>query len=438
MTYPTSTDVTAGQATAAAHYNNLRNDALYLGNPVTDSDLLANLLAAYQSGLTLQYLATNKVRVPASASAPVRLMVGGVMLSAAANVDLAAAPAGGAMTYYVFAVRTAGSTTFTLAINASATETATTRLIGQFYWNSTALTLLQSKPRLDILAQTYDETAQVCQGRLTLTSAAPVTTSDVLAATMLYFTPFMGNYVSLWEAGVGWRTWYFSELSLNLAGYTAGKNFDIFLYSKSGTLTLESLVWTSDSVRATNVLLQDGRYVKSGDATRLYLGTIRTTAVTGQCEDSVKLRFVWNYYNRKPRKLLAVDPTGTWTYTLAAFRAANGNTTDGQGRVSLVVGLSEDTLKITRVGEGANSSTGNGAAVGIGVDAATTNSSDFSMSVTVATANGLVNLRADLVTTLSPGYHYLQSLEYADTGGTFTWYGTMSYIHTGLVTEVLA
>ena len=326
MTYPTSTDVIAGQATAAAHYNNLRNDALYLGNPVTDSDLLANLLAAYQSGITLQYLATNKVRVPASTAAPVRLMVGGYMLSAAANVDLAAAPSGGAMMYYVFAVRTAGSSTFTLAVNGSATESTTTRLIGQFYWTSTAITLLQSKQRVDSLTQTYDENTQVCQGRLTLSSGTPLTTADILTATTVYFTPYQGNFISLWEVGIGWHTLYFTELSLSIAGYTAGKNYDIFAYSNAGTPAIESLVWTSDTVRATALVLQDGRYVKSGDPTRLFLGTFRTTAVTGQTEDSKVNRFVANFYNPVAKNML-VDEITAHAYN-GATRLWNGSSTN--------------------------------------------------------------------------------------------------------------
>lgn len=37
----------------------------------------------------------------------------------------------------------------------------------------------------------------ICQGRLTLTSGTPVTTSDVTAATTIYFTPYKGNRIAL-------------------------------------------------------------------------------------------------------------------------------------------------------------------------------------------------------------------------------------------------
>jgi hypothetical protein len=43
-----------------------------------------------------------------------------------------------------------------------------------------------------------------------------------------------------------------------LSGYTTGKPFDIFGYDNSGSLAIESLVWTNDTVRATALTLQDG------------------------------------------------------------------------------------------------------------------------------------------------------------------------------------
>jgi hypothetical protein len=66
MTYPTSSPVSAGQPTASSHYNTLRADALYLGQLERDSTSLGALLQRYESGLCLEYLAVNRLRVPAS------------------------------------------------------------------------------------------------------------------------------------------------------------------------------------------------------------------------------------------------------------------------------------------------------------------------------------------------------------------------------------
>ena len=119
---------------------------------------------------------------------------------------------------------------------------------------------------------------------------------------------------------------YLSELSLNISGYTAGKNYDIFIYNNAATPALESLVWTNDTTRATALVLQDGRYVKSGDLTRLYLGTIRITAVTGQCEDSAVRRFVYNQYNQVLRALFVAEATNH-TYS-GSYRKWNNSDTN--------------------------------------------------------------------------------------------------------------
>ncbi len=59
MTYPLSSDVVAGQPTAADHYNNLRADALRLGQAAADSNNLADLLTQRTSRtLTIQLLGT--------------------------------------------------------------------------------------------------------------------------------------------------------------------------------------------------------------------------------------------------------------------------------------------------------------------------------------------------------------------------------------------
>ena len=141
----------------------------------------------------------------------------------------------------------------------------------------------------------------LCEGRLTLLTGVPVTLADQAAKTTIYFTPFKGNRISLYD-GTGWVTHVFTQKSLTVPA-TTSTPFDIFAYSDSGTVTLEALNWTNDTTRATALTTQDGVLVKTGVTTRRYLGTGRTTAVEGQIEDSVALRFLWNYYNRVERRL---------------------------------------------------------------------------------------------------------------------------------------
>ena len=152
----------------------------------------------------------------------------------------------------------------------------------------------------------------VCNGRLTLETAVPVSTTDQSAKTTLYFTPFKGNQIGLYS-GSAWNVRTFAELSLSLAAYTASKPYDIFAYDNAGTVTLESLVWTNPTTRATALTLQDGVLVKTGATTRRYIGTIYVNASGGQTDDTAAIRSVFNYYNRVPRQLAKHDSTASWS-----------------------------------------------------------------------------------------------------------------------------
>lgn len=136
MPYPLSSDVSSGQPTAHQHYNNLRADALHLGQAAADAVSLGAFFRRYADNIRIEYLASNRLRVPHVTTRPATLMVGGIMLQSAANIDLPAGSfSGGAAVWYIFARRTAGSTAFTLEVNTSNAETANTRLIGEVYWD---------------------------------------------------------------------------------------------------------------------------------------------------------------------------------------------------------------------------------------------------------------------------------------------------------------
>ena len=202
MTYPTSSDVSAGQPTAANHYNYLRADALRFGEPVADAVNLADLFSRYEHNLRMEYLATNKIRVPATNIAPVGIVINGTPLRAVANVDLAAAPSGAAGMFYVFAVATPASTTFTIVISTSATEETDQRLIGSFYWGGSAIVQdsIQTEYSSFLESMLPIPRPHMVQGRLTLSTSTPVTITDVTGGT-IYFTPYKGNKVSLYSAG---------------------------------------------------------------------------------------------------------------------------------------------------------------------------------------------------------------------------------------------
>ncbi len=247
----------------------------------------------------------------------------------------------------------------------------------------------------------------VCQGRLTLTTAVPVTTADVTAATTLYFTPFRGNLIGLFD-GTVWKTYAFTEQSITLASLTAALPYDVFIVDS--TLALELVAWTNTTTRATALVTQDGILCKSGALTRRYLGTICITATTGQCEDSVAHRLVWNYYNRLLRPLKVFDSTDQWNYAIATWRAANGTTTNH--RLDYMCGVSEDIVAC-RVGANSGVSGAIAGSVGIGIDSTSVNSADI-FSEMVNTATGLQ--KAEYRGFPGIGYHTLTWLEYARAG----------------------
>lgn len=263
------------------------------------------------------------------------------------------------------------------------------------------------RDQLNVLA------AQAVGGRLTLTTGVPVTTSDVTAAATLYFTPFRGNLIGLYNTTDSrWTAYSFSEISLSLAGYTASKPYDIWVYDNSGTVTLDSTVWTDGTTRATALALQDGIYVKSGDATRRYLGTIRTTTTTGQCEDSETKRFVWNYYNRTIRNLYVAPPGSSYTYGTSTFRAANNDATQA---VYLVAGLAEDAVQLTNTAR-----TSGGTAVICGITPDGTGEPPRSAQQIAKISAIDLAIPSTYVGIPVAGYHYYTRVEWATGTVTFT------------------
>lgn len=267
--------------------------------------------------------------------------------------------------------------------------------------------------------------------RLTLSTGVQVMTSEVLAAGTLYLTPFRGNIVTLYS-GSAWEYHELSEISLSLTGLTADKNYDVFLYDNSG-LTLEAVVWTDNTTRATALAVQNGRYVKTGAATRRYVGTFRTTGTTGQCEFSFGGRstlaklFVWNYYNRLPVHAEVKHGTESWSYTTTTWRAANNDT---DMAIRFVQGVSEDAVGFDHIAIVNAAST---ACAAVGIDSTSSPSGIYGFN----TDYGVLPARYRGI--LAAGYHYAAALELGNTGATF--YGDHSsgdMYDAGIVGQVYA
>ncbi len=185
-------------------------------------------------------------------------------------------------------------------------------------------------------------------GRLTLVTATPVMTTTVTAQTTLYYTPYIGNRIALYS-GSEWSVYSFTERSISLSGLTANTNYDCFIYDNAGTLTLELVAWTNDTTRATALVYQDGVLVKSGTATKRYLGSIRINAAGGQCDFNFGgaanggggISFgVWNAHNRVPTMGVSLETTNSWTYNSSTWRGLNNNAAGNFARA--IIGVAGD------------------------------------------------------------------------------------------------
>lgn len=273
-----------------------------------------------------------------------------------------------------------------------------------------------------------DQSKFVCNGRLTLETGVPVSTSDQTDKVALYFTPYKGNEVSLYD-GANWIRHEFTERSLDISAFTASKPYDIFIYNNAGTLTLSGTVWTNDTTRATALVYQDGVYCKTGALTYRYLGTIYMDAAS-KCQDTTILRYVWNYYNRARRRFFKSEATASWAYTTATWRSANNSTAN---RVAAVVGVAEDYINVLVRVSTAQTHAGY-RACGIGFDVTNTNSGQTSY---FANQIGSGSLSTEYNAIPPAGYHFYQWTELAEAVGTCTWYSNVITTAAGLTGSVL-
>lgn len=376
---------TAGESITAGQW-------VYLSDGTTTS-------AARTAGL---WYKTDATYTAASTSA----LVVGIAPSAIASSASGTIRIAGSITSGTYATGTDYYLSASSAGAVTSTAPANIRKVGRAS-STTAIVLVPNPPDSVTLNNT------ICDGRLTLTSGTAVTTADVTGATSIYWTPYKGNRIALYDSTHAvWNVRTFSELTLALGTLSSGLPYDVFAYDNAGTVALRSPVaWTNTTTRATALTLQDGVLVKTGATTDRYLGTFYTTSTT-QTEDSAAKRFVWNYYNRQVRSMFRQDTTSTWTYNTATIRQANGSTAN---QLAFVVGVSENPIWC-RVRTNMTMPAGTDAGVGIGLDSTTAAATGSIGSTNHSTTTDYV-MQAEYIGYPGVGYHYLAWLEFGS-GGT--------------------
>lgn len=257
----------------------------------------------------------------------------------------------------------------------------------------------------------------VCEGRLTLTAGQPVGTADIMAATSVYYTPHVGNRIALYD-GSAWQSISFPETSIAVPA-TTHTIYDVFAYLSSGSLALELTSWTNDTTRAGALVRQHGVLVRSGNATRRYLGSFRTTATSGRTEDSAARRYLYNYYHRVRRPLQRAETAASWTYSTAAYRQANNNSAN---QLDFLQGVEEDSVQAMLIANASNSSaTVRNLFFGMALDSTT--STDCEAGFVTGPAGSFCGNGISREYQVSAGRHIISWMEYGAGADTQTWYG---------------
>ena len=187
-------------------------------------------------------------------------------------------------------------------------------------------------------------------GRLSVDATDPV--GEGTNAT-LYYLPYVGNLIAIYDGG-SWIAREFSAPSLDVSALTADQVYDVFGYLSGGALALEAVAWSNHGAgtgaRATAIVQQDGVWVKSGDATRRYLGAIRTVDDSGvKARDITQWRYVDNAQNCVPYRDRSSDATGSWSPSGTNGSWADVNGGNAAWRHRFVAGRASPRLSRARV-----------------------------------------------------------------------------------------
>jgi hypothetical protein len=285
-------------------------------------------------------------------------------------------------------------------------------------------------------------------GRLTLESGVPVSSTEQIDKTTIYYTAHIHGFVPIFN-GTNWYLAPFSELSQTLADNTkspaaAAINslYDMFVWNNAGTLRLSrGPAWSSATARGTgagttelerkNGILTNKVAITNGPTANrgLYVGTIATdgSGANGELNmmfapapaagGSANRLDVWNMYNRVRVCSISRDSTNTWNYTTATVRAANNSASN---RVTAVFGLSEDAVAARYATSATNSSAGVLVSCGVGRDLTNAFSGVPGRLGTIYQSSLSGH---DIGTPPGIGSRFFQACEWSESAGVTTWYG---------------
>lgn len=353
--------------------------------------------------------------------------------------------------------------------NGSVAGTAgSSSILPDFYWDYTNLILYvctttgtsSTAVWTAINASTSGAVVPPPQGYLTLTTGVPIIPSDVTAATSVFYTPFNGNLVPIYN-GSSFVPTTFTEQTLTLVSSHAASNiYDCFLFNNSGVPTIVTgpswSAGTSGSITAgscvrgtgtggtalarvqgvlTNAVQITGR---NGSTTytiaanlATFLGSLYMDATNGQisCHRSNGVSRKWgvsNAYNREPITLSASDGTASWTNTPTTWQQSHASATNF---ATAFCCLAEEFVyaNFTQSIAVTGTSTSN---IGIGVNSTTSPSGQIGLAQAIGLTGGTglaANAVANFEMAPALGINTINMIEQAPTGTTAnTFKGTLA------------
>ena len=260
-------------------------------------------------------------------------------------------------------------------------------------------------------------------GRISTSSTDPAPATDQTAITTLYWTPNgKGNRIALLDTSSSPNAWtLINSPAVSIAvPSTTNQMYDLFGYLSSGALALSATAWTNDTTRAVALTTQDGVYVKTGAVNYRYLGSFRTTSVSGQTEIVFSSASrapnigIWNYYNRVPARCLRLENTSSWTCTSTSWQLLNQSASN---EITFVVGVVDDIIESN---EGAVAINGSSIwCLGIGLNSITATSGLNSGGWNSSQPN---SANSSLAIPPALGLNYVSALQSVG-GSTATFYG---------------
>lgn len=291
-------------------------------------------------------------------------------------------------------------------------------------------------------------TSALPPGRVTLTTGVPILSQDVNAAGTIFYTPWAGNVISLYN-GTGFASGSFAEVSQLLTDTTkspaaavANATYDMLAWDDGGTFRCtRNGGWFTNTNRGDfgggaeltrtvgGILTNKYDVTKGPLANRgIYVGSIRTDGAA-----KVNMQFapayavggnanrldVWNMYNRKPAAAVCVDSVISYNYTVAAFRLKNASANNS---ITFLVGMVEDAL--TAINYQISSTTaGEGRSCAIGYDDVSVPDARCFIGLAGGSTNRVGKIARLVGIPAQIGYHGVYALEAGEAAGVTTWYG---------------